>query len=78
MLQDETIREEWEAALQDEEFAADVWARWTWWYRRTKYWDGTVGLMPVLRVMAAPNLATETWRGPVWSAIPPPRTGPVR
>jgi len=78
MLQDETVRAEWEAALRDEGFAADASARWTWWYRRTKYWDGTVGLMPVLRVMAAPNLATEPWRGPDWSAIPPPQPGPVR
>jgi len=64
LLRDETTREAWEKALQDEAFAGDTSARWAWWYRRTKYWDGTVGLLPVLRVMAAPALSTEPWSGP--------------
>ena len=71
MLQEPATREAWEKALEDPAFAADVSARWTWWYRRTKYWDGTVGMLPVLRVMAAPALSTEPWAGPSWSIEAP-------
>lgn len=44
------VAAEWEAALADEEIAADWRARWLWWYRRTPYWDDTVGRLPILRV----------------------------
>jgi hypothetical protein len=73
MLRDQATREAWEKALEDETFAANATARWTWWYRRTKYWDGTVGLLPVLRVMAAPTVSTEPWPGPSWSIEAPAR-----
>ena len=45
---------EWAAALEDEAFAADPQARWEWWYRRTPYWDATVGRLPVVRVLERP------------------------
>jgi hypothetical protein len=61
MLADESVRREWESALEDPEFAADRFARYLWWYRRTPYWDETVGLLPVLRVMAPPELELEPW-----------------
>jgi len=64
MLADENIRLEWEAALGDPEFAADRRARHMWWYRRTPYWDETVGLLPVMRVMVPPDLNLEPWQQP--------------
>jgi len=61
MLVNEAVRREWAEALEDPEFAKDRRARYLWWYRRTPYWDETVGLLPVMRVMAPPDLHTEPW-----------------
>ena len=41
----------WEAALRDPAFAADPDARSEWWARQTPYWDETIGLLPVYRVL---------------------------
>jgi hypothetical protein len=71
MLRDERTRSEWERALGDESFAADPQARWTWWFRRTKYWDETVGLTPVFRVRTVPACRLDPWSGPVGSPGPP-------
>ncbi len=54
MLEDDAIKAAWALALEDESFAADRTARYTWWYRRTEYWDETVGLLPVMRLISAP------------------------
>lgn len=62
MLEDPKIAAEWQAALKDEKLAADGNARYTWWYRRTPYWDETVGLLPYFRVLRAPKLETRPWR----------------
>ncbi len=64
MLDDPETAAEWERALNDETFAADPWARWEWWYRRTEFWDDRVGLMPVFRFHGQPNFPTEAWAGP--------------
>ena len=56
MLKDESIRKEWEQALEDPDFAENRGARYMWWYRRTPYWDETVGLLPIFRVMHAVDL----------------------
>jgi len=64
MLADDAIRQEWEAALTDSTFATDHRARYLWWYRRTPYWDETVGLLPVLRVMHPAKLELEVWPEP--------------
>jgi hypothetical protein len=64
LLNDESVRREWETALEDTEFAQNGLARYLWWYRRTPYWDETVGLLPVLRVMAPPKLELEPWTRP--------------
>ena len=64
MLTDEAIRRDWVAALDDPEFAANRRARYLWWYRRTPYWDESVGLLPVLRVMAPAALELERWQTP--------------
>jgi hypothetical protein len=61
LLADEAIRQEWQAALNDPDFAADRRARYLWWYRRTPFWDETVGLLPVLRVMRPVQLELEAW-----------------
>ncbi len=60
-LADEGIRKQWEAALEDPDFASDGRARYDWWYRRTPYWDEQVGLLPVYRVMAPPLPRGEPW-----------------
>ncbi len=62
MLTNPKVRAEWEAALRDEAFAGDPRARQLWWYKRTPYWDETIGLMPFYRVMIAPTITTEPWR----------------
>jgi len=64
MLTDDKVRSEWEAALGDPEFAKNPGARYMWWYRRTPYWDETVGLLPVMRVMAPVDLDIEPWPRP--------------
>lgn len=56
MLRDESTRQAWQEALEDPDFAADLRARWLWWYRRTRFWDETVGLVPAYRV---PELTPE-------------------
>jgi Zinc carboxypeptidase len=61
MLKDPTVAADWEAALKDETFAKDARARQLWWYRRTRYWDETVGLLPIFRAMARPTLRTTAW-----------------
>jgi hypothetical protein len=64
LLTDETVRSEWEAALEDPDFAKNPGARYMWWYQRTPYWDETVGLLPVMRVMAPVDLDLEPWPQP--------------
>jgi hypothetical protein len=61
MLKDAGIAAEWQAALKDETFAKDAQARQLWWYRRTRYWDETVGLLPVFRAMTRPQLTATPW-----------------
>jgi len=65
LLKDPAIARDWEQALEDESLSGDPAARFLWWYRRTPYWDETIGLMPVVRVMQAPGLKTSPWSGPV-------------
>src|SRR6185295_10326471 len=62
MLKDPKTAAAWQAALQDEKFAADANARYLWWYRRTPYWDEAAGILPYFRVMRAPNLTTRPWQ----------------
>ncbi len=64
MLTDDKVRSEWEAALGDPEFAENSGARYMWWYQRTPYWDETVGLLPVVRVMTPVDLNVESWPQP--------------
>jgi hypothetical protein len=62
MIKDPKTKAAWEEALKDEKFAGNEFARYNWWYRRTPYWDETVGLMPVFRAMKAPALKTQSWQ----------------
>ena len=64
MLTDEKVQSEWEAALEDPKFADNPGARYLWWYRRTPYWDETVGLLPVMRVLTPVNLDLDPWPQP--------------
>jgi len=63
-LKDPQIAAEWQAALQDEKFAADSFARFQWWYHHTPYFDATMGLLPVFRLMKPkpPAMKTQPWR----------------
>jgi hypothetical protein len=61
MLKDPKVAAEWEAALKDETLAKDAQARQLWWYRRTRYWDETVGLLPAFRAMTRPTLRVTAW-----------------
>jgi hypothetical protein len=72
MLKDPKVAAEWEAALKDEKLAADPDARYRWWFQRTPYWDGTIGLLPILRVMRMPTPALRTRP---WAPVAPPRAG---
>jgi len=51
LLKEPKVAAEWDKALLDPAFAANTAARSEWWWRRTPYWDETVGLMPVYRAM---------------------------
>jgi hypothetical protein len=61
LLVDEEVKGEWEKALEDPEFAKNWGARYLWWYQRTPYWDETVGLLPVMRVMDPVELELGPW-----------------
>jgi hypothetical protein len=62
MLKDGNVAAEWASALKDETFAKDEQARQLWWYRRTRYWDESVGLLPVFRAMRRPALTATPWQ----------------
>jgi hypothetical protein len=62
MSKDPQVAAAWQEALEDQTFAGNAFARYLWWYRRTPYWDETVGLVPVFRMMTAPaGLKTQAW-----------------
>ncbi|HTQ80621.1 MAG TPA: M14 family metallopeptidase [Thermoanaerobaculia bacterium] len=61
-LKDPKLAAEWQAALQDPAFAKDANARYRWWYRHTPYYDETVGLLPVYRLMQPQQFVTRAWR----------------
>jgi len=52
LAKDAALKAEWEEKLKDPAFAADVRARRLFFYRRTPYFDETVGLVPVFRLDA--------------------------
>jgi hypothetical protein len=58
MIKDPKTADALQEAMKDEKFAKDPFARYLWWYRRTPYWDETLGLLPVFRVMQAPVFRT--------------------
>ena len=62
LMKDPKTAAEFQEAMKDEAFAKDPFARYQWWYRRTPYWDGTLGLLPVYRAMQAPRFSTGPWR----------------
>ena len=59
MMKDPKTAAEFQEAMKDEKLAKDPFARYQWWYRRTPYWDETLGLLPIYRVMQAPKFKTE-------------------
>jgi hypothetical protein len=75
-MKDAKTAAEFEAAMKDETFAKDPLARYLWWYRRTPWWDETIGLLPVFRVMRAPGFRTEPWELPRGGGRPPAEWAP--
>ncbi len=61
LLRDPAVAAEWQRALADPKLAGDPQARYLWWFRHTPYWDETVGLMPVFRVLTARAFKTQPW-----------------
>ena len=59
LVSDPEIQQAWEQALENEDFADNGGARYIWWYRQTAFWDQTIGLMPVYRVMEPVDLPTN-------------------
>jgi hypothetical protein len=62
MIKDPKTSDALQEAMKDPKFAKDPFARYLWWYRRTPYWDETLGLLPIYRVMQPPRLKTEPAR----------------
>lgn len=62
MIKDPKTADALQEAMKDEKLAKDPFARYLWWYRRTPYWDETIGLLPIYRVMQAPKFKTEPVR----------------
>jgi murein tripeptide amidase MpaA len=64
-LRSAETRKEWESALAaDPQLAASFRARYSWWYRRTPFWDERTGLLPVYRVLHPPEFVlTDFPRG---------------
>jgi hypothetical protein len=57
---DPSLRPEFEAALtSDREFAGEMWSRLYFFYRRSPYWDSSIGLYPVARVTKPFKARTE-------------------
>ncbi len=52
LAKDPALKAEWEEKLKDPKFAADARARHRFFYRRTPYFDESVGLVPVFRLDA--------------------------
>ncbi len=52
---DDPLWAEWESELKDKAFADAPRARLGWWHRNTPYWDASINLMPVLRVVELPE-----------------------
>jgi hypothetical protein len=61
MRKDPEVEADFQEAMKDEAFAKDPFARYLWWFHRTPYWDETIGLLPVYRLMQAPSFKTEAW-----------------
>jgi Zinc carboxypeptidase len=68
LLRDPAVAAEWQRALADPKLAADPQARYLWWFRRTPYWDETVGLLPCFRLLAPP----PAWKTRPWPPGPRP------
>jgi hypothetical protein len=65
LAKDLALKAEWEEKLRDPKFADDPRARHRFFYRKTPYFDETVGLVPVFRLdpplsVSAPPSGTPT------------------
>jgi hypothetical protein len=60
LAKDPKLRAEWEQMLGDPKFASDARARHRFFYRRTPFFDETVGLVPVFRLDAPLSVSKAT------------------
>jgi hypothetical protein len=60
LAKDTKLKAEWEEKLADPKFASDARARHRFFYRKTPYFDETVGLVPVFRVDAPLGVTAPT------------------
>ncbi|HMA29339.1 MAG TPA: peptidase M14, partial [Thermoanaerobaculia bacterium] len=60
LAKDPALKAEWEERLKDPAFAADARARHRFFYRRTPWFDETVGLVPVYRLDAPLSVSTPS------------------
>jgi len=60
LAKDPKLKAEWEQMLRDPKFAGDARARHRFIYRKTPFFDETVGLVPVFRLDAPLNVSTAT------------------
>jgi hypothetical protein len=68
LAKDPALKAEWEENLKDPKFADDARARHRFFYRRTPYFDETVGLVPVFRLDAPLSVPTPPAGAPVSGA----------
>jgi hypothetical protein len=61
LLREPKLAAEWQQALADPKLEGDPQARYLWWFRHTPYWDETVGLLPVFRLLSPPAFKTRPW-----------------
>jgi Zinc carboxypeptidase len=64
LAKDPKLKAEWEEKLADPKFASDARARHRFFYRKTPYFDETVGLVPVFRLDAPLGVTAPTATAP--------------
>ena len=68
LAKDPALKSEWEEKLKDPKFAADARERHRFFYKRTPYFDETVGLVPVFRLDAPLSVSAPPAGAPASAA----------
>jgi hypothetical protein len=70
LAKDPALKAEWEEKLRDPKFADDARARHRFFYRKTLFFDETLGLVPVFRLDAPLSLSAPPAAAPASGAGP--------